>query len=72
MFEEIKSQRKKGTSYDVLVGISGGVDSSYALLLAQKAGLKILALHMDNGWDAPIAIKNINKLIALKGVDYKM
>ena len=71
MFDEIKSKRKRVTTYDVLIGISGGVDSSYTLLLAQKAGLKILALHMDNGWDAPIAIKNINKLIRLKGVDYK-
>ncbi len=70
IFDEIKSKRR-ANNYDVLIGISGGVDSSYALLLAQKAGLKILALHMDNGWDAPIAIKNINKLIELKGVDYE-
>lgn len=70
MFDDIKSQRRKD-HHDVLIGISGGVDSSFVLLMAQKAGLKILALHMDNGWDAPIAIKNINKLIQLENVDYE-
>ena len=70
MFDDIKTKSRKGY-HDVLIGISGGVDSSFALLMAQKAGLKILAVHMDNGWDAPIAIKNINKLIQLDGVDYE-
>ena len=69
-FYNIK-KRNKNKNYDVLVGISGGVDSSYVVLKAQEAGLRILALHMDNGWDAPIAIKNINKLTKLKNVDYK-
>ena len=51
IFESIKSNRKKDSKYDVAVGISGGVDSSYVLYLAQKAGLKILAIHIDNCWD---------------------
>ena len=71
MFNMIKRSRKKKDRYDVIVGVSGGVDSSTTLLLAQEAGLKILAVHMDNCWDTPIAIKNINKLIALENVDYK-
>ena len=70
MFERIKRNNKSNSIYDVAIGISGGVDSSYTLYLAQKAGLKILAIHMDNCWDTPIAIKNINNLIALKNVDY--
>ena len=71
MFDSIKKNRKVNQKYDVLIGVSGGVDSSMTVLLAQKAGLKILAVHMDNCWDTPIAIRNINKLIKLKNVDYK-
>jgi hypothetical protein len=47
------------------------VDSSTTALLAQQAGLRVLAVHMDNGWDTPIAIQNIFKLIALPGIDYQ-
>jgi len=71
MFENIKKSRRANQKYDVLIGVSGGVDSSMTVLLAQRAGLKILAVHMDNCWDTPIAIRNINKLIRLKNVDYK-
>ena len=56
MFQSIKDSRTKKTIYDVAIGVSGGVDSSYLLYLAQKAGLKILAIHMDNCWDTATAI----------------
>ncbi len=70
MFKEIKDNRKDNYKYDVAIGISGGVDSSYVVYLAHKAGLKVLAVHMDNCWDTPVAIQNINKLISLENVDY--
>ncbi len=70
MFDGIKKLRDKKTKYDVAIGISGGVDSSYVTYLANKAGLKVLAIHMDNCWDTATAIKNINNLISLKNVDY--
>ncbi len=70
MFDGIKKLRNKKTKYDVAIGISGGVDSSYVTYLANQAGLKILAIHMDNCWDTPTAIKNINNLISLKNVEY--
>ena len=70
MFDGIKKLRDKNTKYDVAIGISGGVDSSYVTYLADKAGLKVLAIHMDNCWDTATAIKNINNLISLKNVDY--
>ena len=57
--------------WNTVLGISGGTDSSTAVVLAKEAGLKILAVHMDNGWDTPIAIKNINKLISFTDVDYE-
>src|SRR5258707_9254271 len=37
--------------YDCVVGVSGGVDSSYALYLAVTQGLRPLAVHLDNGWN---------------------
>lgn len=70
LFDKIKKKRKKNTKHDVVVGISGGVDSTMTAYLAQKAGLRVLAVHMDNCWDTPIASHNINQLISLPGIDY--
>ena len=70
LFEEVRSKRAPGSDHDVVVGVSGGVDSSSVALLAQQAGLRVLAVHMDNGWDTPIAIQNIYKLIGLPGINY--
>ena len=61
---------KVNSKYDVAVGLSGGVDSCTTAYLAQKAGLRVLAVHMDNCWDTPVAVQNINKLISLENVDY--
>ena len=70
LFKKIKSSRTKETKYDAVVGLSGGVDSCTTALLASKYGLRILAVHMNNCWDSPIATNNINKIISLPGVDY--
>lgn len=51
-----------GKQYDCIVGISGGVDSSYALYLGYKYGLRMLAVHIDDGLDTETAISNINNL----------
>jgi len=67
---QVRRSRSAAASHDVVIGVSGGVDSSATALLAQRAGLRVLAVHMDNGWDTPIAIRNIQRLIALPGVDY--
>ena len=62
----------RGSSeHDVVVGVSGGVDSSTVALLAQQAGLRVLAVHMDNGWDTPIALQNVFQLASLPGVTYQ-
>jgi N-acetyl sugar amidotransferase len=60
----------KGKKYDCLMGISGGVDSCYAVYLAKKWGLNPLLMHMDNGWNSDIAVKNIKSLVQKLGVDY--
>lgn len=59
----------KGKDYDCVVGISGGVDSSYTLFKVKELGLRPLAVHMDNGWDSELAANNIKNLITLLGVD---
>ena len=59
----------RGKRYDCVVGISGGVDSSWALLKAVELGLRPLAVHMDNGWNAELAQNNIANLVRGLGVD---
>ncbi|MDP2175521.1 MAG: N-acetyl sugar amidotransferase [Bacteroidota bacterium] len=52
----------KGKKFDCLLGLSGGVDSSYMAFLAHELGLKPLVIHLDNGWNSEIAVKNIEKI----------
>lgn len=59
----------KNKPYDCIVGVSGGVDSSWALVQAVQLGLRPLAVHMDNGWDTELAANNISELIDRLGVD---
>lgn len=57
-------QEGKGKEFDCIMGISGGLDSAYlAYLGAEKWGLRILAIHCNDGFDEPVAISNINKLV---------
>ena len=59
----------KRKPYDCIVGVSGGVDSSWVLVRAVKLGLRPLAVHMDNGWDSELAQNNIANLVQGLGVD---
>ena len=65
-----KIRRQKG-NYDCLIGLSGGIDSSYVALLAKKWGLNPLCLHFDNGWNSDISVKNIRNIIKHTGFDYE-
>lgn len=49
--------------YDVLIGLSGGVDSSYVLLKAVELGLRPLCFSIDNGWNDPKADENMMRLV---------
>jgi len=62
LVEKIKRDGE-GKEYDCVFGISGGIDSSYGLYLAKGLGLRILAVHMDNGWDNELAANNIANLV---------
>jgi N-acetyl sugar amidotransferase len=55
--------------YQCLVGLSGGVDSSYVALQAARLGLRVLAVHFDNGWNSEIAVSNIEKLCTTLDLD---
>lgn len=59
----------KGKKYDVVVGVSGGTDSSYMIAKTIEWGLRPLAVHYDNTWNTAIATENINKVLNKLGVD---
>jgi len=63
---KIKERKKQ---YDCIVGISGGLDSSYLLYIIKKLGLRPLAVHLDNGWNSELAVSNIEKLVKKLDVD---
>jgi N-acetyl sugar amidotransferase len=67
--DEIK-RAGKGRDYDCVIGLSGGVDSSYVTYLAkQELGLRPLLLHVDAGWNSQQAVNNIEKLVDGLGLD---
>lgn len=59
----------KGKKYDCIMGISGGLDSSYLAYLGYKWGLRILAVHIDDGFDTEITKRNIEKLMKATNID---
>lgn len=65
---EIK-RRGRGCRYDCVVGLSGGVDSTYIAYSAKKAGLRCLAVHFDSGWNSELAVKNIEQTVKLLDID---
>lgn len=60
----------KGRDHDCLIGMSGGVDSSYVTYLAkEKLGLRPLIFHVDAGWNSQEAVNNIERLVDGLGLD---
>lgn len=59
----------RGKVYDCVVGLSGGVDSSFVLHGVVEAGLRPLAVHLDNGWNSELAVANIHALVNKLNVD---
>lgn len=70
---EIVAQIKKegkGKDFDCIMGMSGGIDSSYLLyMMVEKFGLRPLVFHVDAGWNSQIAVNNIERLIDGLGLD---
>jgi len=63
-------QDGKGKDFDCIIGLSGGLDSSYAAYVTkEKMGLRPLLFHVDAGWNTDQAVGNIEKLVDGLGVD---
>jgi aminotransferase len=62
-------QDGRGRDYDCILGLSGGVDSSYVAYLAWKQGLRPLVVHTDTGWNSELAVKNIEGIVRTCGFD---
>ncbi len=68
----IAESKRKGAhrDYDCLIGVSGGVDSTYvAYLVKERFGLRPLAVHLDNGWDAELAVNNVEQVLKRLDID---
>lgn len=74
--EELLAQRVqkikdegRGKKYDCIIGLSGGVDSTYVALKVKELGLRPLAVHMDGGWNSELAVSNVENIIDRLGID---
>jgi N-acetyl sugar amidotransferase len=65
--EKIKKDRKG--KYDCIIGLSGGVDSTYVAYLLKSWGLNPLAIHLDNGWNSELAQQNIENTVKKLNID---
>jgi N-acetyl sugar amidotransferase len=71
IISEISLFGEKNT-YDCLIGLSGGVDSSYlAYLAVKKFNLRPLAVHFDNGWNSSLSVENVNNLVSHLDLDLR-
>lgn len=69
IIDKIKKEGK-GKDFDCILGLSGGVDSSYMLHLAVKEfGLRPLVFHVDGGWNSELAVHNIQMMVDKLGLD---
>lgn len=68
LVEQMKEDGK-GKEYDCILGISGGVDSAYMAYIATGLGLRILAVHVDAGWNSEVAVDNIQKMCKKLNID---
>lgn len=65
----IKEKGRSHQKYDCILGVSGGADSSYLLHLLVSAGVRVLAVHFDNGWNTPTATMNIHRMTTRLNID---
>ncbi len=71
-FDKIITKLKKdgrGKKYDTILGVSGGVDSSYLALKLKEQNVRVLLYHYDNGWNSELAVKNIESMSEALGFD---
>ena len=68
LIKELK-EYGKNHEYDCIIGLSGGVDSCFVVYKAKELGLRPLIVHLDNGWNSELAVKNIETMVRKLGFD---
>lgn len=63
------NRKGAGKKYNCIIGVSGGVDSTYVAYIVKKLGLRPLAVHLDNSWNTDIAVSNMKKALEKLHVD---
>lgn len=66
--DQIKREGE-GNAYDCIIGLSGGVDSSYLAIKIHEFGLRPLVVHVDAGWNSEIAVSNIERVVKFCNYD---
>lgn len=68
--KHLRDIKQVGGKYNCLVGVSGGLDSTYLLIhIVKDLGLNPLAVHVDNGWNTGLASRNMSNMLKILGVD---
>lgn len=69
--EVVAKMKRSGRNreYDCVIGVSGGVDSTYVAYLVKTLALRPLAIHFDNGWNSELAVSNISKTLETLGIE---
>lgn len=68
IFDRVRRTNRR-KSHDCIIGLSGGLDSSYLALLLKEFGLRPLVVHVDGGWNTELAVSNIQRLVEHCGFD---
>ena len=68
LVNEIKNGGRN-KEYDCIIGVSGGLDSTFVAYNVKKLGLRPLAVHVDNHWDSELAVSNVEKVVEKLGID---
>ena len=59
-----------GKKFDCIIGLSGGIDSSYLAIKLKEFGLRVLAVHVDAGWNSELAVHNIERVVDYCGFEF--
>ena len=68
VFNQLKA-RRQNFKYDCMLGLSGGLDSSYVAYVGYNYGLRMIAVHIDDGFDTPVTTANIKKICNRYSID---